>query len=179
MTIPPVYFHFDHNTLGVIYIGILPRDGKNITFKEMNAKIRVTYNFASTFCFFVPNFAANMLSKSYGKDTFDLAELDLHNETAIEHDASLTRKLNTCHHSQILMILSTGQDKGIVESQAQPHIPFVDGLLASATGKDSEGNPILTRKDLAAYSSKRRVDARATNPEFTLNLFHKIFGSSK
>jgi Peroxidase, family 2 len=176
-----VYFHFDHTTLGFIYIGILPRDGKNISFKEMGAKVRVTYNFASTFCFFVPNFAANMLSKSYGKDTFDLAELDLHNETAIEHDASLTRKsyLNTYHHSQILMMLSTGQDKGIVDSQAKPHIPFVDELLASATGKDSEGNPILTLKDLAAYSSKRRVDARATNPEFTLNTFHKLFGSSK
>jgi len=141
--------------------GLLPRDGKNITFKQMGAQIRVTYNFASTFCFFVPNFAANMLSKSYGKDTFDLAELDLHNESAIEHDASLTR-----------------QDKALVESQAKPHIPFVDELLACATGKDSEGNPILTLKDLAAYSSKRRVDARASNPEFTLSTFHKLFGSS-
>jgi hypothetical protein len=31
------------------------------------------------------------LNKSYGKDTFDLADLDLHN-IGIEHDASLTRK---------------------------------------------------------------------------------------
>ena len=30
-----------------------------------------------------------MLNKSYYKDTFDLEELDLHND--IEHDASLTR----------------------------------------------------------------------------------------
>ena len=62
----------------------------------MGDKVRSTYNFAPSFCFFVPNFAANGLNKSYGKDTFDLAELDLHNK-GIEHDASLTRKfdLNT------------------------------------------------------------------------------------
>ena len=70
--------------------GILPRDGKNISFPEMGSKIRATYNFAPSFCFFVPNFAARMLKKSYGKDRFDLADLDLHN--GIEHDASLTRE---------------------------------------------------------------------------------------
>ena len=70
--------------------GILPHDGKNISFPEMGSKIRATYNFAPSFCFFVPNFAARMLKKSYGKDTFDLEDLDLHN--GIEHDASLTRE---------------------------------------------------------------------------------------
>ena len=70
--------------------GILPHDGKNISFPEMGSKIRATYNFAPSFCFFVPNFAARMLKKSYGKDRFDLADLDLHN--GIEHDASLTRE---------------------------------------------------------------------------------------
>lgn len=64
----------------------------------MNAKIRVTYNFAPSFCFFVPNVAASMLKKNYGKDTFDLAELDLHN--GIEHDASLTRKFHLNTYNQ-------------------------------------------------------------------------------
>lgn len=77
------------------------------------------------------------------------------------------------------MYILTGEDSALVPSQAKPHIQFVDELLASATGKDSEGNPILTSEDLAAYSSKRRVDAKASNPDFTLDLFHKIFGSSK
>jgi len=139
--------------------GILPRDGKNISFKEMGAKVRSTYNFAPSFCFFVPNFAANMLKKNYGKDTFDLVELDLHN--GIEHDASLTR-----------------EDSALVPSQGKPHIQFVDELLASASGKDKDGNPLLTLKDLAAYSSKRRVDAKDSNPEYTLDTFHKLFGSS-
>jgi Peroxidase, family 2 len=73
-------------------LGVLPRDGRNISFKELNATIRATCNFSPSFCFFVPNFAANMLNKSYSKDTFDLAELDLHN--GIEHDASLTSTLS-------------------------------------------------------------------------------------
>ncbi|KAF8902549.1 heme-thiolate peroxidase [Gymnopilus junonius] len=139
--------------------GILPHDGKNIKFNELGPKIRTTYNFASTFCFFVPNFAANMLNRSYSKDTFDLADLDLHN--GIEHDASLTR-----------------EDSALVSDQSKPHIPYVKELLASASGKDKDGNPLLTPKDLSDYSAKRRVDARATNPHFTLDFFHKVFGSS-
>ena len=48
------------------------------------------YNFAPTFCTFVPKYAADMLGKNYQKDTFDLSELDLHN--GIEHDASFCRE---------------------------------------------------------------------------------------
>jgi hypothetical protein len=73
--------------------GILPRDGKNIPFKEMSKIIRATYNFSPTFGFFVTNFASDMLKRDYNKDTFDLVDLDLHN--GIEHDASVCRKLIT------------------------------------------------------------------------------------
>ncbi|KIJ98661.1 hypothetical protein K443DRAFT_680585 [Laccaria amethystina LaAM-08-1] len=139
--------------------GILPRDGKNISFPEMNSTIRATYNFGPSFCFFVPNFAARMLKKSYGKDRFDLADLDFHN--GIEHDASLTR-----------------EDIHFVKDQGKPHLPFVRELLDSASGKDKEGNVLLTLADLSRYSSKRRAESRANNPEFSLDLFHKMFGSS-
>src|ERR1700761_4745243 len=70
--------------------GILPHDGKNIPFTELNTKIRQTYNFAPTFCFFVPKCSADFLKRSYWSDRCDLAELSLHN--AIEHDGSLTRQ---------------------------------------------------------------------------------------
>lgn len=69
--------------------GILPHDGRNISFRELNTLVRKTYNFSPSFCFFVPNHAAELLNKSYWKDKFDLEELNLHN--GIEHDASLTR----------------------------------------------------------------------------------------
>jgi len=86
----PPPFHRCCMPIGSYYQpGILPRDGKNIKFNEFGALIRTTYNFAPSFCFFVPNFAANMLKRDYKKGTFDLADLDLHN--GIEHDWSLTR----------------------------------------------------------------------------------------
>ena len=56
---------------------------------------------------------------------------------------------------------------------------LVDGLLKSATGKDSDGNPLLLPKDLSVYSGKRRADAKATNPQYTTSLAHRLFGSSK
>ena len=69
--------------------GILPHSGRGITFPELNAKIRSTYNFAPSFCFFVPKYAADMLHRNYWTDKFDLSDLDVHN--GIEHDASLIR----------------------------------------------------------------------------------------
>ena len=73
-----------------IHLGILPRSGKNITFKELGDRVQETYNFSPTFCFFVPNYIATALRRNYWKDSLDLADIDVHN--AIEHDASLTRK---------------------------------------------------------------------------------------
>jgi hypothetical protein len=139
--------------------GILPHDGKNIKFTEMNHKIRTTYNFAPTFCLFVPNYAAQYLKKSYSKDTFNLQDLDLHN--AIEHDGSLVRE--DFYHSP---------------DQSKIAAPLVEKLFAYASAKDAEGKSILTPKDLSKALGQRRADAEATNPQFTTSLSHRIFGSS-
>ncbi|KAJ7839016.1 Chloroperoxidase [Mycena olivaceomarginata] len=134
-------------------------DGRNIKFTDMTTTIRTTFNFAPTFCLFVPTFMAQLLKKNYKTDTCNLADISMHN--GIEHDASLTR-----------------QDFKYDPDQGKPYMPFIEELLASATGKDKEGNPLLTAADLSRYSGKRRTEARATNPDFTLDTFHKMFGSS-
>jgi hypothetical protein len=139
--------------------GILPHDGKNITFKELNTKVRQTFNFAPSFCFFVPKFSADFLNRSYWSGRFDLAELSLHN--AIEHDASLTR-----------------QDAAIVEDQGKPDLKLVNDMLKEATGQMPDGSPLLTIPDLSRALSKRRVDARKENPAYSENLFHNMFGSA-
>lgn len=91
----PIHFYVElHILTPSMFVGILPRDGKNIKFSELGPKIQTTYNFASTFCFYVPNFAAGYLNRSYKNDTFDLHELDLHSDKGIEHDASLTRTIH-------------------------------------------------------------------------------------
>ncbi|EWC45465.1 hypothetical protein DRE_00864 [Drechslerella stenobrocha 248] len=139
--------------------GVLPHDGKNITFVDLNHSIRKTFNFAPSFCFFVPKFAADFLKRSYWKDTFNLEELSLHN--AIEHDASLTR-----------------QDSALVPDQSKPDLKLVHDLFAEATGKMPDGSPRLTIPDLSRALSKRRVDARLSNKDYSETRFHNMFGSS-
>lgn len=140
--------------------GILPHDGKNITFKQLTKATRQTFNFAPSFCFFVPKFAADFLERSYFSGHFDLAELNKHN--AIEHDGSLTRK-----------------DVAIEKDQSKPDLELVAELLAEATGKMPNGSPQLTIPDLSRALSKRRIAARKTNKEYSESFFHNFFGSSK
>jgi hypothetical protein len=81
---------------------------------------------------------------------------------------------------KILTLTSfAGQDAKFDPDQGKPYLPLINDLLASATGKDRDGNLMLTAGDLSRYSSKRRTEARATNPDFMLDTFHKLFGSSK
>jgi hypothetical protein len=70
--------------------GLIPRDGRNITFRELSMSIRSTYNFAPSFCLYVPRYIATVLNRSYNAGRFDLSDIDVHN--GIEHDASLVRK---------------------------------------------------------------------------------------
>ncbi|KAJ4405123.1 hypothetical protein N0V91_005485 [Didymella pomorum] len=139
--------------------GILPHDGKNITFRDLNTTVRQTFNFAPSFCFFVPKFSADFLGRSYWTDKFDLAELSKHN--AIEHDASLTR-----------------HDAAQVADQGKPDMALVEELLGVATGKGEHGGPILTKEDLSKQLAKRRSEARAQNPNYSESLFHNMFGSA-
>jgi hypothetical protein len=73
----------------------------------------------------------------------------------------------------------SGLDTALEPNQSMKHIPFIEELLAAPTGKDKNGNVVLTTKDLSRILGKRRAVARAVNKDFTLSFFHKIFGSSK
>lgn len=142
--------------------GILPHDGKNITFRELNEKVRQTFNFAPSFCFFAPKFAADFLNRSYWKDSFDLADLNLHAKNAIEHDGSLTR-----------------HDMALVQDQGRPDQDLVDAFLKEATETMPDGSPRLSKADMSRALSKRRAEARKTNKEYSETFFHNVFGSAK
>ncbi|EJD01868.1 chloroperoxidase-like protein [Fomitiporia mediterranea MF3/22] len=135
--------------------GILPHDGRNISYKEMSIAIRKMYNFAPSFCYFVPKYMAELLTRDHTRDTINLSDISVHN--GIEHDASLTR--HDVYHQP---------------DQSKPALDIIDDLLASATGPDNT----LTPHDLSVVSTRRRRQARATNSTFTLSTFHKLFGSS-
>ncbi|KAG2157512.1 Chloroperoxidase [Suillus clintonianus] len=137
--------------------GIISHSGRGISFVELDRHVRATYNISSTLSSFVPHYAARMLKRSYKDDTFDLEELDLHN--GIEHDASLLRL-----------------DAAFQPNQSTKHVPYIEELLAAASGKDKDGNVVITTKDLSKLLGKRRAVARAVNQEFSLKSFHKLFG---
>ncbi|KZT26171.1 chloroperoxidase-like protein [Neolentinus lepideus HHB14362 ss-1] len=142
--------------------GLLPRDGRRITFKQLSTVIRHSFNFGPTFCFFVPWFAANILGRSYWSDSFDLSDLDVHN--GIEHDASLTR--DDTYHSP---------------NQGRPAAHLIEFLFSHASGAPNSefpSAPTLTASDLSETLGKRRVNARAKNSQFSLSTFHKMFASS-
>lgn len=71
--------------------GIIAHDGKNIKFTDITSTVRTTFNIGAPISYYVPRYAANMVKKSYSKDTFDLAELNLV-PNGIEHDASFLRR---------------------------------------------------------------------------------------
>ncbi|KAH7106824.1 heme-thiolate peroxidase [Auriculariales sp. MPI-PUGE-AT-0066] len=130
--------------------GILPRDGRNITWDQLSRSIRGTYNFSPSFIVFTLNFMADMLQKDSRVDTFDLSDLNVHN--GIEHDASLTR-----------------HDVAHQPDQSKPAIDLIDRLLASATGKDEDGKPMLTVADVSRFAEERREHSRKTNGQYTLD----------
>ena len=72
-----------------------------------------------------------------------------------------------------------GDDTALQPDQGKPTVHIIKGLLAFATGKDEDGNGVLTIPDLSRYSGARREQAKLTNKEFTMTKAHKIFGSSK
>jgi len=139
--------------------GIIPRSGRGVKFTEVPEHIHATYNFSRSFCYYVCHYAARTLNKNYSTDTFDLEEISLHN--GIEHDASLTRL-----------------DTALQPNQAVNHPPYVEELFTFATGKDADGRPLFTNKDLSRILGKRRAESRARNKEYSLRLPHRLFSSA-
>ncbi|KAG1877686.1 Chloroperoxidase [Suillus subalutaceus] len=137
--------------------GIISRSGRGISFVELDRHVQGTYNISSTLSSFVAHYAARMLKKSFNHGTLDLEELDMHN--GIEHDASLLRL-----------------DAAFQPNQSTKHVPYIEELLAAASNKDKDGNDVINVKDLSKLLGKRRAVSRAVNKEFTLKLFHKLFG---
>jgi hypothetical protein len=137
--------------------GIISRNGRDISFADLDRHVQATYNISPTLSSFVAHYAARMLKKSFSHGTLDLEELDLHN--GIEHDASLLRL-----------------DAAFQPNQSTKHVPYIEELLAAPSKKDKDGNDVITVKDLSKLLGKRRAVSRAVNKEFTLKLFHKLFG---
>lgn len=72
-----------------------------------------------------------------------------------------------------------GEDFDVDPNLGKVSIPLTQRLLASASGKDAEGDRVVTVEDVAYNLSRRRVEARRANPSFHLSKEHEFFGGSK
>lgn len=77
------------------------------------------------------------------------------------------------------LLCRPGEDTYHSPDQSKIAVPLIEDLLANVSGKDADGKPVMTPKDLSASLSQRYADAEATNPEFTTSFAHRGFGASK
>ncbi|KAG8998799.1 hypothetical protein FRB94_006647 [Tulasnella sp. JGI-2019a] len=139
--------------------GILPRNGRQITYQMMIDAIRNAYNLAPTLA---EQLTASAFLLDQGRGWIDLHDLNATN--VVQHDASLTRP-----------------DIAFCPDQSYPHPKLVDRMLACATGRPrgSGTKPRLTSADLAYHTGMRRAECKATNGEYSLSysFIHKFFGA--
>jgi hypothetical protein len=129
--------------------GILPRDGRRITYKMCVDAVVHAYNFAPTL--------AEVLTDSAfwfdnGRGYVDLGDLNAQN--AIQHDASFTRP-----------------DIRFWPDQSKPDPVLIDRFLSRA----SDGKH-LSLSDMAYEAGIRRAECRLTNGQYQMNFFHSFFG---
>lgn len=179
--------------------GIIPRNGRNISFSELSAQIRATFNFSPSFCLFVPRHIAKILNRSYKTGRFDLSDIDVHN--GIEHDASLVRRDTSEEFHQgmpdpalvtALIRSATGPPPSFKEQQQQHTSvnPSQDSLppnespyfnvvaYVSKATSDLDLNRTLTPTDLSRRLGERRREAQRSNGQYSQDFGHKMFGSS-
>jgi len=172
--------------------GIISRDGRNLSFKELSGQIRSTYNFSPSFCLYVLRFIAHILRRSYTSGRFDLQDIDVHN--GIEHDASLVRRDMFHQFNQgfpdgaavaALLKSATGPPpKMSTYSSSQVHLPpnespyFHAAAHVAKALADFDMDRTLTPADLTRQLGERRRESRANNKQYSLDTGHKMFGSS-
>jgi len=174
--------------------GLIPRDGRNISFRELSAQIRSTYNVSPSFSVYIPRYIAKVLNRSYNTGRVDLSDIDVHN--GIEHDASLVRRdaFHEFHQGKpdgalvaALLTCATGPSPKQLrlETPQARDTPLPPSLspyfhaaahVAKATA-DCDLNRTLTRADLSRRLGERRREAQADNAQYSQDFGHKIFGS--
>lgn len=133
--------------------GVLPRDGKNITFNQLAKAVHSHYNFSTTFCSFVCVDISTSLRKELS-DAVDLSAIGTHN--CIEHDGSLFRR-----------------DIHFQPDQGTPSIDLIEDFLS--TTKDSK---TVAPADLSRAITHRFKHSARNNPQFSLTGLQLFFAAA-
>ncbi|KAJ5622995.1 hypothetical protein N7490_011600 [Penicillium lividum] len=133
---------------------ILPRDGRQITYKQMSHAIQHAYNLSPSLADQLTE-SAKLLDQ--GRGWIDLHDLNTHN--IIQHDASFTRP-----------------DIALCPDQSFPHPDLVERFLAYASSGE-----FLSLDDIVSYSGIRRAECKRINGQYSLkwSYLHEFFGSGK
>ncbi|KAG8929956.1 hypothetical protein FRC02_004842 [Tulasnella sp. 418] len=132
--------------------GILPRNGKRLTYKQMSKAIQDAYNLSPTLG---DQLTASAYQVDQGRGWIDLHDLNVLG--IVQHDASLTRP-----------------DIRFCPDQGYPHPDLVDRLLACSTDGQT-----MTKDDWAYFSGIRRRECQDNNSEYSMaySFLHKFFSS--
>jgi hypothetical protein len=117
-----------------------------------------------------------MLGRDYHSGTLDLADLALHN--GIEHDASLCRA-DTAHDADQSKIHTALIERLLASASGPPATTESQAAATAGAGSGAKAEKTLTSKDVAYHLGLRRAESRTHNPDFSLALIHKGFGSAK
>jgi hypothetical protein len=132
--------------------GILPRDGRHVTYKQMSDAIQHAYNLSPTLA---EQLTSSAVALDQGRGWIDLHDLNALN--VIQHDASFTRP-----------------DIAFCADQSYPHTDLVERFLAQASNGEC-----LSLDDISYHSGLRRAECKRTNGQYSLtySFLHKFFGS--
>lgn len=138
--------------------GILPRNGRGFTWKELGDAVKDTYNLSPTLCIQVPWLSAKFL---FGRDWSHQMTLDdLNAHGGIEHDASYTRA-----------------DIKWQPDQSVPNKEIIRGLFETA-GLDIDNLKPTDKfevKDFANYLAYRRAHSKVFNGQYLMSTGAKFF----
>ncbi|KIJ49266.1 hypothetical protein M422DRAFT_28206 [Sphaerobolus stellatus SS14] len=133
--------------------GVLPRDGRGITFKQLESAIGHYYNISPSLCYVIVKQLSGVLHKNLS-DIADLSDISVHN--GIEHDGSITR-----------------HDAAFQPDQSKPDKKLIEELFDLS--KDGE---TITSANLSSIITTRLAHSKRTNGQFTLTGSQSFFGSN-
>ncbi|KAG8743487.1 hypothetical protein FRC10_011960 [Ceratobasidium sp. 414] len=139
--------------------GILPRNGRGLTWKELGQAVQHTYNLSPTLCIQVPWLTAKFLFNGRSwNDQMTLDDLNAHG--GIEHDASYTRA-----------------DTKWQPDQSAPDANIIRGLYEMAGFDIDNLKPTDTFKvqDFSNYLAYRRAHSKVFNGQYLMSTNGKVF----
>jgi hypothetical protein len=157
-------------------LGILPRDGRHVTYKQMSDAIQHAYNLSPTLA---EQLTSSAVALDQGRGWIDLHDLNALNVSTANTPLALIRQIRVyADRSPISQVIQhdasfTRPDIAFCADQSYPHPDLVERFLAQASNGEC-----LSLDDISYHSGLRRAECKRTNGQYSLtySFLHKFFG---